>query len=69
MYYDEQDHIIVESNDKCHTCVHFNLDKPCPLLEALSLGAVVFEEELEVKNCSWYKEKVRHLKIVKEDQV
>lgn len=67
MYYNEKDQIIIESDDKCHTCKHFNEDKPCPLLEALSLGAVCFDEELSVKNCSWYSEKVRHLKIVKED--
>lgn len=69
MYYDNEGNIHVEKSDQCYTCEFFNSTRNmCPLLEALVVGAVEFEEELAVNNCSWYKKKVRHLKVIKTDE-
>ena len=61
-YYNGSIHI--EEEDQCITCQNFNEGIACPLLQALALGMVKLEDSLCVTNCGFYKEFIRHLKIV-----
>ena len=62
MYYDGCIHI--ETEDQCYTCEYFVKGVSCPLLEALALGVVELNGEIEVKNCGFYKEFKRKLRLL-----
>jgi hypothetical protein len=62
MYYDGS--IRIEEDDQCYTCQYFCKGVSCPLLEALGLGVVALDGEVQVKNCGFYKEFKRHLKLI-----
>ncbi|MFH0702285.1 MAG: hypothetical protein V2B14_01945 [bacterium] len=63
MYY-HNNSVYVEKNDQCMTCKNFTKGVACPLLQALAMGLVTLEGTLYVKNCGFYEESVRHLKLV-----
>lgn len=65
MFY-ENNEVRIDENDQCITCENFAKGVNCPLIEALGMGVVFFDEELLVTNCGFYKEFKRHLKIVEE---
>ncbi|MBY0450061.1 MAG: hypothetical protein K2X01_05485 [Cyanobacteria bacterium] len=62
MYYDGCIHI--ETEDQCYSCEYFVKGVSCPLLEALALGVVELNGEIEVKNCGFYKEFKRKLRLL-----
>lgn len=62
MYYDGCIHI--ETDDQCYSCEYFVKGVSCPLLEALALGVVELNGEIEVKNCGFYKEFKRKLRLL-----
>lgn len=63
MYYDKGQ-VHIEEDDQCITCENFTRGIACPLLHALALGVVSFEDSLTVSNCGFYKKFERHLKLV-----
>lgn len=63
MYYADGN-VYVEKEDQCISCKNFAEGVECPLLQALAMGLVTLEGMLNVTNCGFYKEYVRHLKIV-----
>jgi hypothetical protein len=62
MYYDGSVHI--EEDDQCYSCEYFLKGVQCPLLEALALGVVSLDGDVQVKNCGFYKKFVRSLYLV-----
>jgi hypothetical protein len=62
MYYDGSVH--VEEDDQCYSCEYFLQGVKCPLLEALALGVVSLDGDVQVKNCGFYKKFVRSLRLV-----
>ncbi len=62
MFFDGQVHI--EEDDQCYTCEHFLKGVQCPLLEALAEGVVELDEDITVKNCGFYKQFHRHLRLI-----
>lgn len=64
MYYDKAVHI--EEDDQCYTCEHFCKGVVCPLLEALAAGVAHLDGDVLVKNCGFYIEFKRSLKVVKD---
>ncbi len=65
MYYDGCVHI--ENDDQCYSCKHYLKGVSCPLLEALALGVVTLDSDIQVNNCGFYTKFERRLKIVEED--
>lgn len=68
MYVDEKGVLHAEEDDQCYTCRYSEGKKPCPLVEALAYGLVSIateSEDLTVSDCTFYKEKNKHLRIVK----
>lgn len=63
MYY-QNGEVRIDNEDQCITCEKFAKGVNCPLIEALGLGAVFFDDELMVTNCGFYKEFKRHLSVV-----
>lgn len=64
--------VYIEDDDQCTTCENYAKGVSCPLLEALGLGVVYLEDSLVVRNCGFYKEFKRTLKlveIVKEEDI
>lgn len=57
--------IYIEDDDQCTICEYYAKGVACPLLEALGSGFVYLEDNLTVKNCGFYKEFKRTLKLVK----
>lgn len=66
MYYNDGE-VRIDEEDQCITCEKFVKGINCPLIEALGLGVVFFEDELLVTNCGFYKEFKRHLKVINEN--
>jgi hypothetical protein len=62
MYYDGSIHI--EDDDQCYSCEYFLKGVTCPLLEALALGVVNLDGDVQVKNCGFYKKFQRTLYLV-----
>ena len=63
MYYFEGS-VHVEKEDQCMTCKNFAEGVACPLLQALAMGLVSLDGTLYVRNCGFYEEFVRRLKLV-----
>jgi len=68
MFYDNG-HVHIEDEDQCMTCENFNKGVACPLIQALGLGFVSFEEHLLVTSCGFFKKFERHLKVVSTKEV
>lgn len=64
MYVDNST-VYIEDNDQCDTCEYYKKKVACPLLEALGLGVAFLDNEVNVKNCGFYKKYKRILKIVR----
>ena len=62
MFYDGEVHI--EEDDQCFTCEYFCKGVMCPLLEALAVGVASLSGEVSVKNCGFYVEFKRTLKVI-----
>lgn len=65
MYSDNDGKVFIEDDDQCISCENYARGVKCPLIEALGAGIVYLEDSITVTNCGFYKEFVRHLKIVK----
>lgn len=65
MYVDNKEQVQIEQDDQCYSCKHFSKEVSCPLLEALALGVVILVHDTQVQNCSFFKDKHNHLRIVK----
>jgi len=63
MYYDNGN-LYIEEDDQCITCENMQKGVACPLIHAISQGAVFIEDSLNVVNCGFYKKFERHLKLV-----
>ena len=59
------DTVFIEDEDQCTTCENYSRGVACPLIEALAQGVVFLENSLTVKNCGFYKEFKRTLRVVK----
>jgi len=60
MYELDNGAIYIEKEDQCSRCLHgFDSDNFCPLLEALGVGLVYLDGDVEVRNCGFYKERLR----------
>jgi hypothetical protein len=62
MYFDGSVHI--EEEDQCYSCEYFLKGVSCPLLEALGVGVAHLDGDVLVRNCGFYKEFKRHLKLI-----
>ena len=62
------DTVFIEDEDQCTTCENYSRGVACPLIEALAQGVVFLENSLTVKNCGFYKEFKRTLRVVKIDE-
>lgn len=60
--------VYIEDDDQCLTCENYARGVACPLLEALGQGVVCLEDCMTVKNCGFYKEFKRTLKVVKKEE-
>lgn len=65
MYYDGS--VMIEDEDQCLTCEYFMKSVMCPLIEALAVGVVEMtdpDEGYMVRNCGFYVQFERHLRLV-----
>lgn len=60
--------VYIEDDDQCTACEYYAKGVSCPLLEALGQGVVHLEDNLTVRNCGFYKEFRRTLKLVKREE-
>ncbi len=67
MYF-EDGSVFVEKQDQCMTCSNFVRGVACPLLQALGMGVVTLDGVMYVTNCGFYKEHVRHLRLIHSDE-
>ncbi len=67
MYF-EDGSVFVEKQDQCMTCSNFVKGVACPLLQALGMGVVTLDGVMYVTNCGFYKEHVRHLRLIQNDE-
>jgi hypothetical protein len=62
MYYDGK--VFLEEEDQCYSCKYVKESTLCPLLEALAAGVAHLNSDILVKNCGFYVEYKRHLRII-----
>lgn len=62
------DIVYIEDEDQCITCENYSRGVACPLIEALAQGVVFLEDNMTVKNCGFYKEFKRTLRVVKPEE-
>jgi len=52
--------VMIEADDQCDTCRYYSKRQTCPLLEALSSGAVLLCDAFNVRRCRFFQ--ARHMR-------
>ena len=62
--FDNEGTILIEEDDQCFICEYYQKGVSCPLLEALATGVVFLHSDIRVRNCGFYVEFERKLRLV-----
>lgn len=57
--------VIIEDDDQCLHCKHFQSGVACPLLHALGVHVASLNGDFIISNCGFFTEFKRNLKLVK----
>lgn len=60
--YESNNVIFVDKEDQCYDCRHHNTG--CPVIEGLTMGYFLLDDDIAVTNCSFYKPREGAQKVI-----